>query len=73
MLMSLIYTCELSGANAFDYLNQLQLYTADVTKSADRWMPWNYQENVNPVSDAAQHTASKSVRQWIADPSRRMW
>ena len=53
MYMSLIYTCELSGANAFDYLNQLQLNTADVTKSADRWMPWNYQENFKPVFDAA--------------------
>lgn len=53
MYMSLIYTCELSGVSAFDYLNQLQLHTADVTKSPDHWMPWNYQENVNPVSDAA--------------------
>ena len=53
MYMSLIYTCELSGANAFDYLNQLQLNTADVTKSPDRWMPWNYLENVQPVADGA--------------------
>lgn len=30
MYMSLIYTCELSGANAFDYLNQLQLHTEAV-------------------------------------------
>lgn len=51
MYMSLIYTCELSGANAFDYLNQLQLNTTDVTKSPDRWMPWNYRDNVQPVSD----------------------
>lgn len=53
MCMSLIYTCELSGVNAFDYLNQLQLNTTDVTKCPDRWMPWNYHENVQPVSDAA--------------------
>ena len=28
--MSLIYTCELHGVNAFDYLNQLQLHATDV-------------------------------------------
>jgi hypothetical protein len=50
--MSLIYMCELSGVSAFDYLNQLQLNAADVTKSPDRWMPWNYRDNVPSVSDA---------------------
>jgi transposase len=53
MFMSLIYTCELNGANAFDYLNQLQLHPADVAKFPDRWMPWNYRENIRSVSDAA--------------------
>lgn len=53
MSMSLIHTCELSGVNAFDYLNQLQLHTAEVTESPDRWMPWNYHENFEAVSEAA--------------------
>ena len=53
MFMSLIYTCELSGANAFDYLNQLQLNAVDVMKSPDRWMPWNYREQPSATSDAA--------------------
>jgi transposase len=53
MYMSLIYTCELSGANAFDYLNQIQLNAADVTKSPDCWMPWNYRKHVKLISDAA--------------------
>jgi transposase len=53
MYMSLIYTCELSGVSAFDYLNQLQLHTTDVTRSPDRWMPWNYHEHVEAVSEAA--------------------
>jgi transposase len=43
--MSLIYTCELNGVSAFDYLNRLQLARADVTKHPDRWMPWNYRDN----------------------------
>jgi hypothetical protein len=53
MYMSLIYTCELSGANAFDYLNQLQLNVADATEYPERWMPWNYRENVRATSDVA--------------------
>ena len=53
MSMSLIYTCELNGANAFDYLNQLQLHATDVRKFSDRWLPWNYRENISRVSDAA--------------------
>jgi transposase len=44
--MSLIYTCELNGAGAFDYLNRLQLGAADVTEHPDRWMPWNYRDNL---------------------------
>jgi hypothetical protein len=44
--MSLIYTCELNGINAFDYLNQLQLNAADVAERPDRWMPWNYQNTL---------------------------
>ncbi len=51
--MSLIYTCELNGANAFDYLNQLQLNASDVAANPDRWMPWNYRDNVATVADAA--------------------
>ena len=53
MYMSLIYTCELTGVNAFDYLNQLQLHATDVKKIPDHWMPWNYRENIDHVSDAA--------------------
>ncbi len=44
IFMSLIYTCELNGVNALDYLNQLQVNAADVAEHADRWMPWNYRD-----------------------------
>lgn len=53
MYMSLIYTCELNGANAFEYLNQLQLHATDVGEFPDRWMPWNYRGNLSGVSAAA--------------------
>ncbi len=48
--MSLIYTCELNGANAFDYLNQLQLNESDVAEHPERWMPWNYQDAIASLS-----------------------
>jgi transposase len=53
MFMSLIYTCELNGAHAFDYLNQLHLNAADAAKSPEHWMPWNYRDSVTATSDAA--------------------
>jgi hypothetical protein len=51
--MSLIYTCELSGANALDYLNQIQLHATDVAADPDRWMPWNYRINLTGATHAA--------------------
>ncbi len=45
MYMSLIYSCEMNGATAFDYLNQLQLNAPQVVENPDRWMPWNYREH----------------------------
>jgi hypothetical protein len=44
--MSLIYTCDLNQANALDYLNQLQLKASDVAEHPERWMPWNYRDNL---------------------------
>ncbi len=53
MYMSLIYTCELNGANAFGYLNQLQQGAVDAAQQPDFWIPWNYRESVTATSDAA--------------------
>ena len=43
LFMSLIHTCELSGANPFDYLTQLQLHAGELARNPWQWMPWNYQ------------------------------
>jgi hypothetical protein len=51
--MSLIYTCELNGVNAFDYLNQLQLGASDVAEHPERWMPWNYRDNAAATATIA--------------------
>lgn len=44
LFMSLIHTCELAGADAFDYLSQLQRHAAELMANPAAWMPWNYQE-----------------------------
>lgn len=44
IFMSLIHTAELAGANAFDYLTELQRYAAEVERRPEAWMPWNYRE-----------------------------
>ncbi|MEZ6104480.1 MAG: hypothetical protein R3E01_36545 [Pirellulaceae bacterium] len=43
--MSLIYTCDLSGANPFDYLTELRRHAEDVAAHPEQWMPWNYRDN----------------------------
>lgn len=44
LYMSLIYTCELCGANPLAYLNELERHAVDAASNSERWMPWNYQE-----------------------------
>jgi hypothetical protein len=39
--MSLIPTCELNGANPFDYLTELQRHSAELKANPSEWMPWN--------------------------------
>ena len=51
MFMSLIYTCELCGANALEYLTELQHHVDEVAAHPEQWMPWNY-------SDALTGTAA---------------
>jgi transposase len=46
LFMTLIHTCELAGANAFDYLSQLQRHAAKLATNPAVWMPWNYQQQL---------------------------
>jgi hypothetical protein len=50
LYMSLIHTCELNGANPFDYLTELQRHAAQVNQAAAEWMPWNYRERLAPAA-----------------------
>ena len=46
LFMGLIHTCELCGANPFDYLTELQLHAQELAASPSEWMPWNYRETL---------------------------
>ena len=42
LLMSLIFTCRMSGANPFVYLNELQRNADRLRERPADWMPWNF-------------------------------
>jgi hypothetical protein len=42
--MSLIHTCELYGANPFDYLSELQRHAGELARTPTEWMPWSYRD-----------------------------
>ena len=53
MYMSLIYTCELNGANPFDYMTKLQQHADEVASHPELWMPWNYRQTLEAMQPAA--------------------
>lgn len=46
LFMSLIHTCQLCGANSFDYLTALQRHAGELEANPAEWMPWNYRETL---------------------------
>ena len=46
LFMSLIHTCQLCGANSFDYLIELQRHAQELAARPSEWMPWNYRETL---------------------------
>jgi transposase len=46
LFMSLIHTCQLCGANSFDYLMELQRHARQLAANPAEWMPWNYRETL---------------------------
>jgi len=46
LFMSLIHTCQLCGANSFDYLVRLQRHARELAANPAEWMPWNYRETL---------------------------
>jgi transposase len=49
LFMSLIHTCQLCGANSFDYLTELQRHAEELAANPAEWMPWNYRETLERI------------------------
>jgi transposase len=52
VFMSLIHTCELCGANPFDYLTVLDRHADSLGANPQNWMPWNYRETLERTEHA---------------------
>ena len=53
LFMSLIHTCELNGANPFDYLTELPRHAEELKQRPSEWMPWNYRETLARLATPA--------------------
>ena len=50
VFMSLIHTCELGGANPFDYLTELERHADQLNTGPQNWLPWNYRETLETMN-----------------------
>ena len=50
LFMSLIATAVLSGANALDYLTEIQRHAVAAAEHPADWLPWNYRATLAPVN-----------------------
>jgi transposase len=51
LFMSLIHTCQLSAANSFDYLIELQRHAGELAAHPAEWMPWNYRDTLAQAAE----------------------
>ena len=47
LFMTLIHTCQLCGANSFEYLTELLRHAGELAAHPAEWMPWNYREKLS--------------------------
>jgi hypothetical protein len=47
LFMSPIHTCQLCGANSFEYLTELQHHARELAARPAEWMPWNYRQTLD--------------------------
>jgi hypothetical protein len=50
--MSLIYTCEVGGFNPYDYFRALVQHKESLVLNPSVWMPWNYRQTLESLSNA---------------------
>jgi hypothetical protein len=73
LFMSLIYTCELCGADPFDYLTELERHADDLAARPESWMPWNYRatlEGINTRGTTIAGPLDSPLPSDVADPAR---
>jgi transposase len=58
LFMSLIHTCQLCGANSFDYLVELQRHARELAICPAEWMPWNYRETLAQIGVPGDRSSS---------------
>ena len=46
LFMSLIYTCQRTGADPFHYLTTLQTHAAALAAAPQDWLPWTYRDTL---------------------------
>ena len=56
ILMSVVYTCILCKADPFDYLTAVETHAAEVAANPQKWLPWNYREQIDPA-ETTSHPA----------------
>jgi transposase len=64
VFMSLIHTCELTQANPFDYLTQLERHAAEAQANPQSWMPWNYRKTREEIGVENGQTPREQDRQF---------
>lgn len=50
LYMSIIHSCDLGGVNAFEYLNALEEHSEEVFRHPERWLPWNYRQQLTAAA-----------------------
>jgi len=56
-VQSLIYSAAQNDINPYNYLKAILCHPKEVILNPDKWLPWNYQSNLDPTNGC--HEASK--------------
>lgn len=50
VIQSIIQTCKLNNVSAYEYLVAIIENQTEVRKNPDKWLPWNYNEQVKKIA-----------------------
>lgn len=65
MLTSLIYTCTYANVNPVDYLTALQVHQRSVLTHPEKWLPWNFHDEMKKVT---LHVSTHATAQVVGPP-----